>query len=139
MNNPHKYSNTKAFVLYWEEAFAQSFFHVEKLLDAKCKYLEKLRKMLFDEMKEDVSVRIKNLETEINQIIGLLDMVQLLKKAYLEETAQIASLLSKLTCEKQVLLLQNQELRERNDLQDNVINLLLSRCFTTLNEENNEY
>ncbi|WP_026997236.1 hypothetical protein [Flectobacillus major] len=95
--------------------------------------------MLFDEMKEDVSVRIKNLETEINQIIGLLDMVQLLKRTYLEETAQIASLLSKLTCEKQVLLLQNQELKERNDLQDNVINLLLSRCFTTLNEENNEY
>ncbi|WP_262486526.1 hypothetical protein [Flectobacillus major] len=32
MNNPHKQADTKAFVLYWEEAFAQSFFHVENYL-----------------------------------------------------------------------------------------------------------
>lgn len=130
MNQPHEIDNKRPSVLFWEYAFNQSFSHVESLLDSKCVYLKKLREMLYSEMKDDVAKRIKYLEDEINKMIGLLDMTQKLKMAYLEESSQNASLMIKLSCENKALKIENQEHIRQIALQANLIDVLLERSFS---------
>ncbi len=130
MKKPHSIDNSRPSVLFWEYAFNQSFSHVESLLDSKCAYLKKLREMLYLEMKDDVVKRIKYLEDEINKMIGLLDMTQKLKMAYLNETSQNASLMIRLTCENKALIIENQELIRQIALQANLIDVLLERSFS---------
>lgn len=130
MNQLHEIENQRPSVLFWEYAFNQSFSHVESLLDSKCVYLKKLREMLYSEMKDDVVKRIKYLEDEINKMIGLLDMTQKLKMAYLEESSQNASLMIKLSCENKALKIENQEYIRQIALQANLIDVLLECSFS---------
>ena len=130
MKKPHLIDNSRPSVLFWEYAFNQSFSYVESLLDSKCGYLKKLKEMLYSEMKDDVAKRIKYLEDEINKMIGLLDMTQKLKMAYLEESSQNASLMIKLSCENKALKIENQEHIRQIELQANLIDILLERGFS---------
>lgn len=130
MKKPHTIDNSRPSVLFWEYAFNQSFCHVESLLDSKCVYLKKLREMLYTEMKDDVAKQIKYLEDEINKMIGLLDMTQKLKIAYLEETSQNASLMIRLSCENKALKIENQEHIRQIALQAKLIDILLERGFS---------
>ncbi len=137
MKKPHLIDNSRPSVLFWEYAFNQSFNHVESLLNSKCVYLKKLRTMLYSELKDDVVKPIKYIEDEVNTLIGLLDITQKLKMAYLEETSQNASILISLTSENRALKIENQELIKQVRLQENLVNILLEHCI--INKEGGIY
>ncbi len=132
MNHLSSTPNTSGSVLYWEAVCKQEMLRIDKLMEAKCKRLAYLRQKLDEEMDSKVFYQIKSLEEEIHTILGLIDTTQSLKQAYLGETANVADLLTTLTCENQVLT-------EQTRLMNCAIELMLERSFTTQKKGENEH
>jgi hypothetical protein len=124
-------SNELRNVFYWEYVFNVSFKQVEEMLDSKHEYLKSLKYQLYQEMneEEDLINQIRLLEDEMSRMITLIDTTEHLKMAYVNSTANNASLLIKLSTEN--LQWKNEKIELENQIEGYRIfsNILAEKAF----------
>jgi hypothetical protein len=112
-------------VAYWQMAFDKSLPNIESRIHKKLDQLEKFHSISMENLSDWQYKQMKDLEEEVQEMIGFLEVTKKKLKSYLIESAEIADLLLHQSVE-------NQQLRQEIEEKDTIIENLLNKYSQTI-------
>jgi hypothetical protein len=113
-------------VAYWQIAFDKSLPNIELRIHKKLDQLEKFHSISMENLSDWQHKHMKDLEEEVQEMIGFLEIIKKKLESYLIESAEIADLLLQQSVE-------NQQLRQEIEEKDTIIENLLNKYSQTIN------
>lgn len=112
-------------VAYWQMAFDKSLPNIESRIHKKLDQLEKFHSISMENLSDWQYKQMKDLEEEVQEMIGFLEVTKKKLESYLIESAEIADLLLHQSVE-------NQQLRQEIEEKDTIIENLLNKYSQTI-------